>query len=257
MAEPLQSEYFMIEKDEGVARCSMNGPTMNAMSAETLPAMIDGLRSVLDDEEVRVIVLRGEGGNFSVGADLSIMGEKMDATLLKQAMTMMGDIIFELHEGPKPFITEVDGWAVGGAFGLAIASDITYATPNARFNLSFIRISLIPDFGGAYFLAQRTGLSNAKEIALTGRIVDAEEAYRLGFVNRIIPAEEISAEVMKVARKMATRAPHILAMTKRMFNIANKMDLKTTLDMEAHVQSINVLAPEHERDVKKFFERHS
>lgn len=253
----MESEYFKIEKEEGVARCSLIGPTMNAMGALTLPAMMEGLRSVLDDGEVRVIVIRGEGGNFSVGADLSIMGEKMDPILLKDAMQAMGDIIYELHEGPKPVIAEVDGWAVGGGFGLAMSSDITYATERARFFLSFVRISLIPDFGAAYFLSRRVGLALAKELALTGKIIEADEAFRLGLVNRIVPHDEISGKVMELAKKMSTRSPNILAMTKHMLNVAHQVDLKTMLDMEAHVQPINVLAPEHERDVKEFLDKQS
>jgi 2-(1,2-epoxy-1,2-dihydrophenyl)acetyl-CoA isomerase len=256
MADASQSEYFKIEIEEGVARCSMNGPTMNAMGIETLPPMMEGLGRVLDDDEVRVIVIRGEGDHFSVGADLSIMGEKMDPILLKDAMQAMGAIIYELHEGPKPVIAEVDGWAVGGAFGLAMSSDITYVTERANLYLSFVHISLIPDFGGAYFLARRVGLAQAKEIALTGKIINAEEALRLGLVNRVVPHKEISDAVMKVAKKMAARSPNILAMTKHLLNVAPKMDLRTMLDMEAYMQPINVLAPEHQRDVKDFLARH-
>ena len=251
----MESEYFKIEVEEGVARCSMNGPMMNAMGDKLLHPMMEGLRSVLDSDEVRVIVIRGEGGNFSVGADLSIMGEKMDPTLLANNMRAMGSLIYELHEGPKPVITEVDGWAVGGGFGLAMASDITYATERARFYLSFIRLSIVPDFGTAYFLSRRVGLAVAKELALTGRTIDSEEALRIGLVNRIVPHEEIAEDVMKLAGKMAGRSPNILALTKRFLNVGHQVDLQTLLDMEAFVQSLAVLAPEHRRDVEKFFEK--
>lgn len=251
----MEKEAFRIEIADGVARCSMNGPMMNAMGITLLYPMMEGLRSVLDDEEARVIVIRGEGGNFSVGADLTIMGEKMDPVLMRDNMRAMGSLIRELHEGPKPVIAEVDGWAVGGGFGLAMSSDITYATERARFYLSFIKLSIVPDFGSAYFLAHRVGLAQAKELALTGRIVDADEAFRLGLVNRILPHEEIAGEVMKLAAKMAGRSPNILALTKRMLNTSHQVDLQTLLDLEAHVQSLAVLAPEHREDVKRFFDK--
>ncbi|MDI7251261.1 MAG: enoyl-CoA hydratase/isomerase family protein, partial [Actinomycetota bacterium] len=187
----MESEAFRIEVEDGVARCTMSGPNMNAMGAEMIEPLMEGLRHVLDDPEVRVIVVRGDGGNFSTGADLTIMGERMEPEYLNRNMRRMGALIYELHEGPKPYIAEVDGWAVGGGFGLAMASDITYATERARFYLSFVRLSLVPDFGSAYFLARRVGLVRAKEIALSARIVDAEEALRIGMVNRVIPHGEI------------------------------------------------------------------
>lgn len=251
----MESKAFKTEIENGVARCSMNGPMMNAMGVTLLYPMMEGLRSVLDDPEARVIVIRGEGGNFSVGADLTIMGDKMDPVLMRDNMRAMGSLIRELHEGPKPVVTEVDGWAVGGGFGLAMSSDITYATERARFYLSFIKLSIVPDFGSAYFLAHRVGLAQAKELALTGRIVESEEAFRLGLINRIVPHEEISDEVMKLARKLAGRSPNILAVTKRMLNTSHSVDLQTLLDLEAHVQSLAVLAPEHHRDVEEFFKK--
>ncbi|RJP27638.1 MAG: hypothetical protein C4536_13660 [Actinobacteria bacterium] len=249
----MESDAFRVEIEEGVARCSMEGPMMNAMGETLLYPMMEGLRSVLDNDEVRVIVIRGEGGNFSVGADLTIMGEKMDPMIMRDNMRAMGSLIYALHEGPKPVIAEIDGWAVGGGFGLAMSSDITYATERARFYLSFVKLSIVPDFGSAYFLAHRVGLAQAKELALTGRVVEPEEALRIGLINRIIPHEEIAGEVMKLARKMAGRSPNILAMTKRMLNTSHQVDLQTLLDLEAHVQSLAVLAPEHRRDVEEFF----
>ncbi len=251
----MEGDAFRVEKEEGVARCTMDGPNMNALGVEMVTGMLEGLRRVLDDEEVRVIVIRGEGGNFSAGADLSLMGEKMDPALLAETMRAMGRLIRELHEGPRPLIAEVDGWTVGGAFGLAMASDITYATERARFYLSFVRISLVPDFGSAYFLARRVGLARAKEIALTGRVIDAEEALRIGMVNRVLDHGEISGEVMRLAKRLAGRPPDILAHTKRFVNTAFTVDLGTQLDLEAYLQSLNVTTPEHREDVRKFLEK--
>ncbi len=248
-------EFFQIEIDSGVARCTMRGPKMNAMGADMLFPMLEGLKEVGANDEVRVIVLRGDGGNFTTGADLSIMGEKMEPILLRDTMFNLGDMIIGLHEGPKPVIAEVDGWAVGGGFGLALSSDITYATERAKFLLSFVRISLIPDLGGSYFLAQRAGIAQAKELALTGKVVDAEEAFRLGLVNQIIPHEEISQRVMEVARQMATRPTKVLAMIKRNINIARNVDLRTLLELEANAQAVFVTCEEHQRDVEDFFKK--
>lgn len=248
-----ESEYFQVEMVEGVAVCTMRGHTMNAMSREMLPPMVEIMGEVLADDTVRVIVLRGDGDNFCTGADLSIMGDKMDPEFLNYHMLRMNRIIYELAEGPKPVLAEVDGWAVGGGFGLALAADITYATERALFMMSFVRISIIPDLGCAYLLTKRVGLNQAKELALTGKVVDAAEAFRIGLVNKVVPHEEISEEVMKVAVKMAGRSSEALALTKRNLNVAHRVDLRTFQDLEAYAQPFFVLKPEHRADIAKFF----
>jgi 2-(1,2-epoxy-1,2-dihydrophenyl)acetyl-CoA isomerase len=250
-----ESEYFQVEINEGVAVCTMRGHTMNAMSREMLPPMVEIMGEVFADEAVRVIVLRGDGGNFSTGADLSIMGDKMDPEFLNHHMLRMNRIVYELAEGPKPVIAEVDGWAVGGGFGLAVAADITYASERALFMMSFVRISIIPDLGCAYLLTKRVGLNQAKELALTGKVVDAAEALRIGLVNKVVPHEEISGEVMKVAVKMAGRSAEALALTKRHLNVAHQVDLRTFQDLEAYAQPFFVLKPEHRADIAKFFKQ--
>ncbi len=249
------SEYFQVEKIDGVARCTMRGPNMNAMNADSLPPMVEAIREVLEDPSSRVIVLRGDGGNFSTGADLSIMGEKMDPQFLNHHMLRMNEVVHALHEGPKPVIAEVDGWAVGGGFGLALASDITYATERALFMMSFVRISIIPDLGCVYLLTKRVGLHLAKELALTGRAMDAQEALRIGLINRVIPHERISEETMRVAAKMAGRSPEVLAAIKRHLNAAPRLDLATLQELEAYAQPLFVLKPEHHADIKRFFEK--
>lgn len=251
----MASEYFEMEIVEGVASCTMKGPKMNAMGAEMLPDLLEGLEAALDSDRARVIVLRGSEGNFCTGADVSTLGEEMNPEVLFEGMMKAGEVFRRLHMGDKPVITEVDGWAVGGGFGLALASDITYATERARFLMSFVRISIIPDLGSSYFLTRRVGQSVAKEMALTGKVVDAEEAHRIGMVNRIINHEEITGKVMEKATRMATRPLRVLSMTKRNMSIAGQVDLQTMLEMEASLQPFFVLSPEHQKDVEAFFNR--
>lgn len=251
----MASEYFKVEMDEGVARCTMTGPKMNALGEELLYPMCEMLAQVLADDDARVIVLRGGEGNFCSGGDVGTMGEKLDPEFLNRNMRLINNIGYQLHEGPKPVITEVDGWAVGGGMGWAMSSDMTYATERARFMMSFIRISIIPDLGSTYFLPLRAGILKAKELVFTGRPVDADEALAMGIVNRVLPHDEISEETMKVARKIATRSPRVLALMKRHLNLAIRTDLRTILDLEESIQPLMVVTPEHARDVEKFFEK--
>jgi len=251
----MASEFFEVEIADGVARCTMKGPKMNALGEDLLYPMCEGLEAVLHDDDVRVIVLRGGDGNFCSGGDVGTMGEKMDPEFLNKNMCLINDIGYQLHEGPKPVITEVDGWAVGGGMGWAMASDMTYATERARFMMSFIRISIIPDLGSTYFLPLRAGLLRAKELVFTGRPVGADEALAMGIVNRVLPHDEIGEETMKVARKIATRSPRVLGLMKRHLNLATRVDLRTILDLEESIQPLMVITPEHQRDIEKFFEK--
>lgn len=250
------SEFFKVEIGDGVACCSMNRPEeMNALSVELGYPMVEGLTRVLDDDAVRVIVLRGEGGHFCSGADLTLLGENLDPVFLNRSMKALGEVILRLYEGPKPVVTEVDGFAVGGGLGLALASDITYATERALFCMGFIRIAATPDMGSSYFLAERVGLIRAKKMAFTGELVDAEEALRIGLVNKVVDHDLISAEVMELATRIARRRPETLAATKRMMNGWHRMELQSALSLEAHTQPIMLLSQEHRAAIKKIFER--
>lgn len=246
------SHLFKVEIIDGIARCSMNSPeNMNALNAEMGYPMIEGLSRVLEDEAVRVIVLRGEGGHFCSGADLELLGEDLDPPFLNQAMKAMGDLVYRLYTGPKPVITEVDGFAVGGGLGLALASDVTYATERALFCMGFIRIAAAPDMGSSYFLAERVGLIKAKKMAFTGEVVGAEEALRIGLVNEVVDHAEISDKVMDLAARIARRSAETLAWTKRVMNRYQRLELRTVLDLEAHVQPIMLLSEDHRRAVRK------
>jgi 2-(1,2-epoxy-1,2-dihydrophenyl)acetyl-CoA isomerase len=228
---------------------------MNAMGKDMMFPMAEMLKSALADDDVSVIVLRGEGGNFSVGADLSMMGEEMDPAYLYENMKLANSLLLELHDGTKPVITEVDGWAAGGGFSLAIAADMTYATERAKFVASFVRVAIIPDLGASYFLTRRVGLAKAKEIVFTGRTIDSEEAVRIGLINRVFPHEEISEEVMKTARKIAGRSKDVLAVTKRNLNMAGRVGLETMMNLEAATQPFMVLKPEHREAVERFLKK--
>ncbi|MDY6794554.1 MAG: enoyl-CoA hydratase-related protein [Actinomycetota bacterium] len=252
----MESDIFKVEIEDGIARCSMNSvENMNALSVKLGYPMVEGLNSVLADDDVRVIVLRGEGGHFCSGADLDLLGENHDPTFLNQSMSALAPVIHELYSGPKPVITEVDGFAVGGGMGLALASDITYATERALFCMGFIRIEAAPDMGSSYFLAERVGAARAKEMALTGDIVDAGEALRIGLVNRVVDHDIISGEVMELAAKIARRSPRAVSWTKQVLNRYHLLELRTVLDLECNVQPVMLLCEEHREAVKKIKER--
>jgi 2-(1,2-epoxy-1,2-dihydrophenyl)acetyl-CoA isomerase len=198
----MESELLIVEREKGIVRCSLNIPDkMNALCPE-LKAPIDDFRMTLKDESVKVVIIRGEGGNFSTGSDIELLGEKMDPRYLCHIMNDMNSFVHELHEGPWTVITEVDGFAFGGGLGLALCSDITYATERAKFCTGFIKIGAVLDIGVSYFLTERVGMARAKEFALTGNILGSEEALAIGLINKIVCHEKISEEVMTLQEKL-------------------------------------------------------
>ena len=245
---------FEVQRIGAVARCSMNCPEkMNALNQATGAPMVEEISKLMGDDTVAVIVLRAEGDNFCTGADLSLLGDNLDPALLRNLMNRMNALLFQLHQGAKIVITEVDGFAVGGGLGLALASDITIATDQAKFCCGFIRIGAVPDMGVTYFLTERLGMAKAKEVALTGDIIDAGQALEMGLINRVVPREAISEAVMKLATRIAKAPPEALALTKRNLNRSRHIDLQTALDIEAHMQPLMLLSEDHKAAIKKLF----
>lgn len=247
---------FKVETSDGIARCTMSNPAlMNALNADLAGAISDGVRTLIRDDAVRVIILRGEGGNFCSGADLTILGENHNPLALNDHMLRLNAAILDLHDGPKPVIAEVDGYAVGGGLSLALAADITYATERALFMMAWIRLGGVPDLGASYLAAERVGVARAKEWAYTSAPITADEALRAGLINKIVPSETISDEVMELARKLTRRPPSALTWTKKAFNNARHLDLQTVMDLEANVQPVLFLMDDHKIAVRKFFEK--
>lgn len=243
---------FIVEKIGAVARCSLNhSKKMNALNLETGEPMVAAVGRLMADDTVSVIVLRAEGENFCTGSDLALLGDDLDPAFLRRAMNRINGLLFDLHQGPKIIITEVDGYAFGGGLGLALASDFTYATEEAKFCCGFIRIGAVPDMGVTYFLTERLGMAQAKEVALTGDIIGAERALTMGMINRVTPREEISEDVMHLATRLAKAPADALAWTKRNLNRARHLDLQTALDLEAHIQPLMLLSEEHKAAIKK------
>lgn len=245
---------FKVQRIGAVARCSLNCPEkMNALSPETGEPMVEAVQALMTDDTVSVIILRGEGENFCTGSDLALIGDNLDPATLCDLMRRMNAFLFDLHQGPKIVITEVDGYAIGGGLGLALASDFTIATDQAKFCCGFIRIGAVPDMGVTYFLTERLGMVKAKEVALTGDIIEAGQALAMGLINRVVPRGDISEEVLKLATRIAKAPPEALALTKRNLNRSRHIDLQTVLDLEAHMQPLMLLSEDHKAAIKKLF----
>jgi 2-(1,2-epoxy-1,2-dihydrophenyl)acetyl-CoA isomerase len=149
----------------------------------------------------------------------------------------------------------VDGYAVGAGCNLALACDLVVASDRARFGEVFARLGLVPDGGGTWLLPRRVGLARAKELVFTAEPIPAAEAERIGLVNRVVPAAELAAQTVALARRIADGPPRALAMAKSLLTRGLGMDLETSLSWEALVQGMMIESEDHREGLAAFFEK--
>lgn len=251
---PLSVGLVRLEVDaSGVAILTLNEPTSkNALS----DAMIDALaeaRQVIDErDDVRVLVLTGAGACFSAGGNLQDMLEQRGMFSARTAFEgrdrtqdIMQRIPSLLYDISIPTIAAVNGPAVGGGCDAALMCDIRVASPKAVFSEAFLRVGLIPGDGGAWFLPRVVGLSRAMEMSLTCEMVDAEEAFRIGLISRVVAEDELIPAALKLARKIAAQPPYAARLTKRLIRYGAEASLADTLEMSANMQAQALVSDEH------------
>ncbi len=233
---PPDAEHLRSEVDGSVATVVLANPRRkNAVDEAMWGGLAELFRWVADDEDVRVLVVTGEGDDFCSGADL---GDAPGRHWLAQ-MRYINDACLALAAVPKPTIARVDGVAVGAGLNLALGCDLVVATDRARFSEIFSRRGLSIDFGGSWFLPRRVGLHKAKELALLAPIIDAAEAERIGLVNKVVPVAELDAAVAAWTATLAAGPPIALAQTKALLDRSSTSSLTDALAAEAAAQVVN------------------
>ena len=191
---------------------------LNALNVETLTELRDRLRELSDDESTRVVVLTGAGDRaFVAGADIKYMAG-LGADEAKEWGGLGHEAAGLLEQMPKPTIAAINGFALGGGCELALGCDLRYASSSARLGQPEIDLGIVPGWGGTQRLPRVCGLGLAKDLILTGRQVDAEEALRIGLVNAI--ADPVLDHALEVAQKLAAKSPGALAVAKRLLNLS-------------------------------------
>ena len=228
--------------DGGVLALTLNRPArLNAMSQTLIAAMIEQIERARTDPAVRAVLLTGTGRGFCAGADLAGSGTGvLDAEGRPDLGAVMerlyNPLIRALREVPKPVIAAVNGVAAGGGANLALACDIVLAARSARFDQAFVRISLIPDLGGTYFLPHTVGDARARALAMLGTSVPAEEAERMGLVWQVFDDASLMDEARKMAARLASGPTLSYAAIKDAMNRAATNSLDRQLDLERDAQ---------------------
>ena len=218
-----------------VAWVTFNRPeARNAMKFEMYDELVKICDAVESDNSIRVLVLTGAGEKaFVAGADIVEM-QQMTAEQGEAYSRRMQDVTLRLEALPVPVIAAVNGFAVGGGCELAMACDFIYASRNAKFGQPEVNLGLVPGFGGSVRLADRVGIGMAREIIYTGRAIDAEEAHRIGLVNRLFDDAATVVEGAKATvAELATKSPMAVSTCKRLMNEVASLSTAEGLDKEA------------------------
>ena len=228
----------------------------NAFNSELIAALGHALEAAAADESVRVLVVRGDGAMFSSGMDLHDLQELSEnpANLrpFRRSILNWWNL---LEEMPKPTIVQIHGACLGGAFELALAADFRLMAEDAMAGIMEVRVGLLPDVGGCSRLPSIVGLGNAKELIMTGKVIDGREAHRIGFANRIAPADELDALTEGFANELLQCAPRAVGMAKRVIDASAKPALAATLEQEVQAQEALAATEDFAEGTRAFFEK--
>ena len=254
----MEYQDIIVRQDDGVAVVTLNRPdVLNALRPEMRDEIGDAFEGFQKDETVRAVVLTGAGRGFCAGGDLRLMNQNRTPEFRDMILGQVRRAVTAITELEKPVIAMVNGPAGGGGCNLALACDIIIASEKAFFSEAFIKIGLVPDWAGAYFLTRMVGIHRAKEMAFTGDRVDAKEAERIGLINRVVPHEELEATAMALAKRLANSPTKAIGYIKKMMAKACLMNVDSVLEYEAFVQGRLLNTHDHEEGVKAFLEKRS
>jgi enoyl-CoA hydratase len=204
---------------------------LNALSSEVIGELTQAAAALEVSDEVRVVVVTGAGKAFVAGADISEMQDL--SPVQAQAFAEMGGALgHSIETSEKPWIAAVNGFAFGGGCELALACDFIYAADKAKFGQPEVKLGVIPGFGGTQRLARRIGVAKAKELCMTGDVIDAAEALRIGLADAVVPQAELMDKVKKLAGRIAANGPLAVAEVKRLVHQGQSTSLEHALALE-------------------------
>jgi enoyl-CoA hydratase/carnithine racemase len=245
-------------EDRGAVRHLVLGrpEKRNALNGELIQALGGAIEEAAAEDSVRVVVLRGAGPMFSSGMDvndLRALSEHPEGLRTYRRPILSWWNLLE--EMPKPTVCQIHGACLGGAFELALACDFRLMAEDAVAGIMEVRVGLLPDVGGCSRLPAVVGLGNAKELIMTGKPIDGREAHRIGFANRVAPADELDALTESFTGELLACAPAAVGLAKRVMDAAAKPALATTLEQEVAAQEKLAASEDFAEGARAFLEK--
>ena len=248
-------KYILTERTGKIGFVKINRPDVyNAVNVEAILEVEHAMQNHKDDPDVCVVIVTGEGKSFVSGSDISRLIE-MDS-LKAREYSQVGQRVLDLIERmEKPVIAAVNGFALGSGCELAMACDIRIASEKAKFGQPEVKLGLIPGHAGTQRLARLVGLAKAKELIFTGDMIDAQEALRIGLVNRVVPPEALLDEAKNLANKIMEVGPTAVRVAKTVLNRGADANLATANAYETEAFSILFSTAEAKEGMKAFLEK--
>lgn len=249
-------ENILLEKQGSVAIVTINRPkALNALNADTLQELDQVFTDLAADDSVTAVVLTGAGEKaFVAGADISFM---KDLTAVEgREFGLLGQAVFNKIENlPQPVIAAINGFALGGGCEIAMACDFRYASENAKFGQPEVSLGVPPGFAGTQRLPRLVGKGRAKELLYTGDMIDAQEAYRIGLVNKVFAPEELLGAAIKTAQKISSKGQIAIRLTKSAVNQGLEMDAARGMAYEAEVFGLAFATEDQKEGMAAFLEK--
>ncbi len=251
------------EIDEHIAVLTLSRPEIrNAISDnEIVDEIVTACGIAQDNFDVRVMIVTGEGSAFCAGGNIKDMKNKKGIfsgtpeEIKENYRRGIQRIPLAFYNLDVPTIAAVNGPAIGAGCDLACMCDIRIASEKARFGETFVSVGLIPGDGGSYLLAKAVGFQRALELAFTSRVIDAEEAYRIGLVTEVVPHESLMDKAFEMAKSIASKPPRILRMAKRLMYLSQNMTLPEVLEISAAYQALCHHTEDHHEALSAMLEK--
>ncbi|MEM7405288.1 MAG: enoyl-CoA hydratase/isomerase family protein [Pseudomonadota bacterium] len=253
-------EAILYDVAERVATITLNRPErLNALNPAMRIELGAAVRAAGADDAVRAIVITGAGRGFCSGGDVKAMNERNESgagsPLMEQMAPARDETVLAMRDSPKPLIAAVNGAAAGAGMNVALACDIRIASDTAKFGQTFARRGLHPDWGGTYFLPRIVGMAKACELIFTGKMIDAEEALRLGIVTEVTSPDALLPAVMELAGAIAAGPPIAIRLARRALYRNADCGLREALEYETFAQNLCRETDDAREGVKAFVEK--
>ena len=253
-------EFVKVERHGAISVLTLNRPDrFNSWNQQMRDEMATAIRELVANDELRVLIVTGEGRAFSAGEDVGGMQALSDVGTrgFRRVARGIHNVFDEIEAIEVPVIAAINGVAAGGGMELALSCDFRFAADTAKMGFPENKVGLIPGSGGCSRLVKLVGLARAKRLVMTGEILPAARALEVGLVEEVVPAEQLMPRVMEFAAQLAAKAPQALGLAKLVLNACMNVDQDTGRNLERLGQSILKKTEDHLEGVRAFVEKRS